>query len=213
MERCLPSVMAQTYKDIEVIIVAHNCTDDTVDRVINYNESVRWMVDIVELDKPTTFPDTPENRWFAGPVDPLNLALKLCTGDWIARVDDDDEWVPEHLEECLKFAMEGNHEFVSAGHVTHEGEVGPYILEDPDDRAHLAAVGGTQTWVYRSYLKMFRYNPDCWRKSWDRVNDTDIQQRMFNAGVRMGYLPKCHAKVYPRPGQSEVGLKAYQQKG
>ena len=75
--------------------------------------------------------------------------------------------------------------------------------------ASTVSIGGVQTWLYRSYLKFFRYNPDCWRKSWNRVNDTDLQDRMFRAGVRMGYLDKVVAKVLPRPGETSVGLKAY----
>ena len=152
------------------------------------------------------YPMTPENRWFAGPVEPLNEALKHVTGDWIARIDDDDEWVPNHIEDCLEHARLGGYEFVSAAHETHEGRVEPYKLDK-------ATIGGTQTWLYRSYLKFFKWNPDCWRKERNKVNDTDISVRMMQAGVRMGYLPAVHAKVLPRPGETEVGLKAYTRKG
>ena len=70
-------------------------------------------------------------------------------------------------------------------------------------------IGGTQTWLYRSYLKFFKYNIDCWRKSYNRVNDTDLQDRMFKSGVRMGIVDKVVALVLPRPGEVSVGLEAY----
>ena len=70
-------------------------------------------------------------------------------------------------------------------------------------------IGGTQTWLYRGYLKFMKYNPDCWRKKWNKVNDTDLQERMVNAGVRIGYLDEITAHVRPRPGETEVGLRAY----
>ena len=70
-------------------------------------------------------------------------------------------------------------------------------------------IGGTQTWLYRSYLSFFKYNINCWRKSWNRVNDTDLQDRMFYAGVRMGLCDQVVAYVLPRLGEVTVGLEAY----
>jgi glycosyltransferase involved in cell wall biosynthesis len=201
LSRALPSVLAQTYTNIEIIVAAHGCTDGTVELCRRIDDS---RLRVVEVPRRQTYPPTVENHWAAGPVAPANAALKLCRGDWIARIDDDDMWSPVHLEKMLRFADIGGFEFVSAAHQTHEGRVEPYNLGG-------TRVGGTQTWLYRSYLKMFRYNPDCWRKSWNRVNDTDLQDRMHKAGVRMGYLDEVTAYVYPRPGESSVGLRAYKE--
>lgn len=192
--RALPSVLNQTYRNIEVLVCAHGCTDGTADYVAPGS--------LIEVPRRPTYPPTAENHWFAGPVDPLNAGLKAARGGWIARIDDDDVWEPHHLENALRLAQRGNYEFVSAAHETHEGEVDPYVVDG-------VAIGGCQTWLYRSYLKFMTYNPDCWRKSWNRVNDTDLQDRMVKAGVRMGYLDEVHAKILPRPGETEIGLKAY----
>lgn len=202
MERALPSVLATTYDNIEIIVAAHGCTDGT-------EETIRMLktflgdsrIRVLRVPRRQTYPPTAENHWLAGPVVPANAALQAAKGDWIARIDDDDTWTPDHLEALLDFAQAGDYEFVSAAHETHEGKVEPYDIG--------VKIGGTQTWLYRSYLKFFRYNPDCWRKAWNRVNDTDLQDRMFRAGVKMGYLDKVVAKVLPRPGETDVGLKAY----
>lgn len=213
LNRALPSVLAQTYKNIEIIVACHGCTDGTYDRVAAYSyhrlgEGLRKIHPII-VPRKLHYPDTPENRWFAGPVDPANAALKECRGDFIARIDDDDTWEPDHLEKLLEFAQAGNYEFVSSAHDTHEGPVKPYILGEQGLGIPGTKVGGCQTWLYRSYLKFFRYNRDCYRKEHDRVNDTDLQQRMHDAGVKMGYLDRVTAHVLPRPGETEVGLKAY----
>jgi glycosyltransferase involved in cell wall biosynthesis len=191
-------VKAQTYRNIEIIVAAHGCTDGTAERLAGYDPRLR----VIEVPRTRTYPPTAENHWLAGPVVPANAALKECRGEWIARIDDDDSWTPDHLEKLLNFAIRGNYEFVSSAHATHVGPIAPYDLDG-------VKVGGTQTWLYRSYLKFFRYNIDCWRKTYDRVNDTDLQRRMRNAGVRMGYLPEVTAYVLPRPGESAVGLAAY----
>ena len=70
-------------------------------------------------------------------------------------------------------------------------------------------IGGTSTWLYRSYLKFMKYNPDCWRKEWNKVNDIDLSLRLFHAGTRMGFLNEVHAYVLPRSGEDTVGLDAY----
>jgi glycosyltransferase involved in cell wall biosynthesis len=204
MGTCLPTVLTQTHKNIEVIVVVHNCADNTWQRlaVLGDDRLKPWP-----LTSPKHYPDTPENRWFAGPVDPINLGLCKARGKWIARIDDDDQWTPTHLEDSIAAAKKRNLEFISAAHETHEDRVSPYWLD-----TH-TKVGGTQTWLYRSYLSFFKYNRHCWRKSINRVNDTDIQSRMHRAGVRMGYLDDVHAKVLPRPGETEIGLKAYINKG
>ena len=70
-------------------------------------------------------------------------------------------------------------------------------------------IGGTSTWLYRSYLRFIKYDINCWRKDWNRVNDVDFSQRVFKAGVRMGFLEELLAFVHPRPGENTVGLDAY----
>ena len=113
------------------------------------------------------------------------------------------------MERCIGALESREWEFVSARHDTHEDEaVLPYRMGDDYWRGE-TFVGGTQTWVYRSYLKMFKYNRQCWRNRANRVNDTDLQYRMYRAGVRMGYLNEVHAHVLPRPGETKIGLAAY----
>ena len=209
LSRALPSVLSQTHSNLEIIVAAHGCTDGTAERVYKEgwlgNAPLRMCVNgialkVREVQRTETYPPSAENHWLAGPVVPLNAALEACTGDWIARIDDDDTWTPDHIEKLLKFAQDGAHEFVSSAYSTHEKIVG---AED--------GIGGTQTWLYRSYLKFMKYNPDCWRKSWHRVNDTDLAERFRQAGVWTGYLDEVTAEVLPRPGEKTVGLKAYRQ--
>ena len=124
----------------------------------------------------------------------------MCRGDFCATNDDDDMWEPDHLESLLHFAREGHYEFVSAATSGPDGKLKPYDLNG-------IKVGSIQTWLYRSYLRTFKFNPDCWRKENDRVCDTDLQARFRKAGVRMGYLDKTLARIFPKPGDEIIGLK------
>jgi glycosyltransferase involved in cell wall biosynthesis len=199
LSRALPSVLRQSYPYFTVIVAAHGCTDGTVDAVRRLgNPAVR----VIEVPRRQTYPSTAMNHWLAGPVAPANAALRECRGDWIARLDDDDEWEPHHLHMLLGVARASNYEFISSAHATPDGKVQPYVVNG-------IRIGGVQTWVYRSYLRFMRFNPDCWRKTTDRPNDIDLQRRFVRAGVRMGYLDEVTCRVSPRPGETLIGSKAY----
>ena len=129
----------------------------------------------------------------------------MAEGKWIARIDDDDIFAKDHLEVLLRFAQENDYEFVSAAYI--EERYGERRVENAKNDN--PRIGGTQTWLYRSYLKFFKYNINCWRKNWNKVNDIDLQVRMHRAGVRMGFLDKVTAYVLPRPGEETIGLDAY----
>jgi len=213
-ERAVSSILGQTCQNFEIVVVGDHCTDNTEELLSKFKDK---RIRFYNLPKKTGgYPLDAEGRWFAGPVGPANMGLKLVKGKWIARVDDDETWTPDHIEVLLKFAQENGYEFVSAAsYVERDGKkyvVGP---EGEDGRCSVVvkgkpiAIGGPRTWFYRNYLRHFRFNKHCWRKSWDKVNDIDFEVRLCKAGVRMGYLNKPVAYYLPRPGETTIGLDAY----
>ena len=157
-------------------------------------------VQFVQIPKTIHYPGGSLYSWLVGPSIALNVGLRYVEGDYIARMDDDDIYRPKMLETMLKFAQDGDYEFVSAVAKGPDGPIHPY---------HHPVVGSVQTWLYRSYLKCFEYNLDSWRKTWDRPNEIDLYKRMHNAGVRFGYKPCIVTDIKPRPGQMDIGSKAW----
>jgi glycosyltransferase involved in cell wall biosynthesis len=218
IERAVSSVLKQTYKNFEYIIVGDHCTDKTEQLISKISDNKIKFFNIPS--RGYRYPETPENHWFAGPVVAANTALSMINGEWIARIDDDDTWSEDHLENILHFAQMGNYEFVSAQYLERKhgkdridkgmGAMDPYYTrkEVPIYKDN-PLIGGTSTWLYRSYLKFMKYNPHCWRKKWNKVNDIDLSLRIYNAGTRMGFLNEVHAFVLPRAGEDTVGLDAY----
>ena len=87
--RAIESVLRQTYREIELIVVADRPDPDTV-------SAVRSMEDprlrLILNPRPSTA---------AGA---RNIGADQATGEWIAFLDDDDEWLPNKLERQLAFA-------------------------------------------------------------------------------------------------------------
>ena len=218
MEKAVPSVLNQTYNNIELIIVGDCCTDDTEALVSEIKDERVKFYNL--LNRGYRYPPTAENHWLAGPVVAANMGLNLVSGKWIARIDDDDIWTIDHIEILLKFAIKFDYEFVSAQHIEERhgkrqvakifgAKDSYYTRSDRPVMGYNPKICGTQTWLYRSYLRFFKYNIHCWRKNWNRVNDIDLSIRMFRSNVRMGFLEQVVAYVLPRPGEETVGLDAY----
>ncbi len=202
LNRAIYSVLQQYYRNFEFIIVGDCCTDGTGEMIKNrvYDKRVKF----VNLgERKQRYPPTRENHWFAGPVVAANHALTLCNGKWIARIDDDDIWTRDHLQVLLSKVLKENREFISSAYT--ENRYGSVFTIHPEE----GQVGGTSSWLYKSYLRLFRYNIDCWRKSHNRVNDLDLVERMRSAGVEMSYLDKVTYHIEPRPGETTIGSDVY----
>ena len=215
IDRAVKSALSQTYKNIELIIVGDHCTDNTPELLAKIKDPRLKFYNMKKRER--HYPQNIENHWFVGGAAPANKAMDLATGLWIARLDDDDTWSKDHIEKLLKFAIDGDFEFVSALYEAERfGErkvvQGTMALDryyKRTDSINSSKIGGVSTWLYRSYLKGMKYNLNCWRKEWNQVWDIDLSLRIYHAGVRMGFLEEVVAYVLPRPGEESIGLDAY----
>ena len=68
-------------------------------------------------------------------------------------------------------------------------------------------MGSSNTTFYISYLKFFKYNIHCWKKSINRVNDIDLFDRISKSGTRIGYSKKINSYILPRPNEITIGFE------
>jgi len=204
-ERSLRSAVTQTYENIEILVLAHGCTDETVDVVKQFSDPRIRFVDVPR--QKLGYPDRPDIQWFVAPVKPLNIGCRLASGSFLSVLGDDDIWKPNHLSKSIQYLNNRDLEFVSSltSKINDDGEM--EIIGRDDLNGHV--VGGVSTWVYRSYLKLFRWNIDSWKNSWNRPNDYDLATRMINRGVRMGFLNNVGHVWEKRPGQEKLGSHDY----
>jgi len=217
MERALPSVLNQTYKNIKVLVVGDGCTDDTENLISTISDNRVQFVNLFPRIK-RNWPDEPFYHWLSGPTIPSNYALSNIDGDYIARIDDDDEWFPNHLEKSLAFVDNNNLEFMTSGirciaDSDNYIETPHYALDEYFTRKPLPCgdkgvkMGAPSSLFYRSYLSFIKYNEDAWRKSWNKNNDLDFLQRVYKSGVRMGYSDEILCERRPLPGRTVIGSK------
>jgi glycosyltransferase involved in cell wall biosynthesis len=188
VERTIPSVLRQTYQNFEIIIVGDNCTDDTENLLKVFGDE---RIKFYNLPKRGNYPKNPHDRWLVAGVVPRNKCLELCSGDWIAPLDDDDEFTEDHIETLLNFAIEGNYEMVY-GVVEMEVEPGRWIRVGSypprcGKICHLSV-------LYHSSLKFFKYDINSWK--YGEPADWNLWRRMKEAGVRIGFVNKVVGKHY-----------------
>ena len=87
--RSIKSVLNQTYRDFELIIVDDSSTDNT-DKIVKKFQEQDKRVKYIRHDK---------NK---GGSAARNTGIKLARGEFIAFLDSDDEWLPKKLEKQIK---------------------------------------------------------------------------------------------------------------
>lgn len=198
--RTLPTVLAQSYRRFEVVVVGDGCTDDTAARLRALgDERVRFF----NLPERGRYPEDPLLRWMVAGTAPLNRALELARGRWFAYIDDDDTWEPDHLASMLEQARATGAEFVYGA---------MDFQRAPAEWLRLGAwPPGTgriphSATLYRSYLRFLRYDLEAWRVGVGV--DSLMWGRMLDAGVRFSFLDRVVAASPLRPGQDLQGQGA-----
>lgn len=106
---CLESILAQTYRDIEIILVDDCSTDRTLD--IFYEFQREAIKKRPEMKDRIVAISLPRNVGYAGP---LTLGMFLSRGEFIAIQDSDDISHPERIEKQVNF-LNSNPEYELIG--------------------------------------------------------------------------------------------------
>ena len=91
--RCaIATIQLQTFRDWELVVVGDACTDDTAAVMAGFE------------DPRIRFVNLPEN--IGEQSGPSNRGFQLATGDFVAYLNHDDLWFPDHLESLVSFLDE-----------------------------------------------------------------------------------------------------------
>lgn len=97
LQEAIESVLHQTYKNYEIIIIDDGSTDNTWDIIGSYGDLIRGF-----------------HKENGGVASALNYGIQVMKGDWFAWLSHDDLWVPEKLEVQISY------------HITNENVMGSF---------------------------------------------------------------------------------------
>ncbi len=189
LQEAIESILNQSYKDFEFIIVNDGSLDNTAEILKGIQDS---RVRITHI---------PENR---GAANALNIAIKNASGDWIAIQDADDLSMPTRLEEqaayvqehphlaalgTLRKCMSGNEEIPSKRLRTEE--FGNFLVSSDHMKAYRFYINplchGSVLFSKKVFEEVGGYD-----SSYKICYDYDLWMRMFEVGP----IHKINKKLY-----------------
>lgn len=197
LRHAVQSVCNSSFSDWELIVVGDGCTDDTAQCISSFNDPRVRFVNLA--------------RRFGHQAGPHNHGLTLARGRYVAFLNHDDFYFPDHLEKCVaelessgadlvwvpcaianvKAVTEGDRPFSFALHGV------PAAPEYTPLATYISS-----SWVFRRGLAQ-RVGP--WRSP-EKAYVTPSQEWLFRAwysGATLKFLPSVTVIVVlagPRPG-------------
>lgn len=116
-ERALRSVLAQTEPPLEVLVCDDGSLDDTEGRISDWERR----------DKRIRYLRISPNS--GTPATTRNLGIEQARGDWIAFLDDDDEWLPDKLATQRAALKEQDVDMIASNALRSDGSA--YLSDTP----------------------------------------------------------------------------------
>jgi hypothetical protein len=188
VERAIASVLRQTYQNFEIVVVGDHAGPETGEAIAKVGDPrIRYY----NLPERPTYAEFPRFRWSSIGSYPVIKAHELARGAWIAPIDDDDEYFPDHLEVLLKAArahrlemvysvmeaqwMDGSWMHIGSAPLRHGQICHPSVL-------------------YSARLHCLQIDPWCWIN--DIPGDWSLWSRMQAIGAEIGFVPYVGGRHY-----------------
>lgn len=123
LERAINSVLCQTYKDIEIIIVDDSPADYA------YREEVASTVYAYKRTNPHINIHYIQHEKNRGACVARNTGLAQAQGEFVAYLDDDDEWLPDKLEKQIQIFSSSAVALVYCGRICKNDLTGKSNIE------------------------------------------------------------------------------------
>ena len=178
INKAIESVLNQTYKDIEIIVIDDGSTDETpkiVSEISKTDSRIRIVTNKINL----------------GLVKTLNRGISNAHGKYIARLDDDDFWCnPQKLEKQVAF-LENNPDYVLVGggviRVDEQGkEIIRFTLPESDEDIRQKILQDN-TFAHSTVV----FKKEAWEKA-GGYNETLIFSEDWDLWLRFGKFGKFY---------------------
>lgn len=184
--RAINSVLNQSFKDIELLLVNNNSTDDTDKTLNHYKRLHPEQVTVLQEQK-------------KGAPAARNKGLHEAKGDWIQFLDADDELLPGKLEKQIKLAETSKADIIVGQSVFEYVEKGKIIREQRKS--------DTNVWKGLIRSKLGITSSNLWRRTslisvggWDESltssQEYDLLFRLLKNGQHVCFDPGLDTIVY-----------------
>lgn len=172
LRSAIESVLNQTFKDFEFIIINDCSTDKTVDILKEFEAKDNR---IILFEKPI-------NKGFKGFVENLNIGISKARGKYIARMDADDYCLPDRFEKQFNFLEENPEVFLTGSSMI-------LMNEKSEDTGEMSALSHPDLIRKRTKIDnpifhptiMFRNEPDLiYRDKFYACEDFDFHLRKLS---------------------------------
>ena len=185
--RTLPSIMHQSYQNIEIVIVGDASGYVKLSDFVCSDSRIKFY----DLNKRTLYPSNGFDVWCVAGHRPRNIAARLCKGDWHWWISDDDTLEEDAVDKVVRYASKNLSVESIFGWRGYRDLQNNFLLRttSPDIIGSDMEVGGMPSWINRSYLsRLFKWNSQSYRNESNKPGDLDLQSRMIENGVKFGIL-------------------------
>jgi len=114
LRKAVKSILNQTYRQFEIIVINDGGTD------------TGEILSNIDVGERITYVRLPQNRERSHA---RNVGITLAKGKYIAYLDDDDQFLPDHLKTLVTFLETSNYEiaYTDAYRIVHEKKNGRYL--------------------------------------------------------------------------------------
>lgn len=180
LNRCIPSVQAQTYRDVEHVVVS-----DGPDPELASKTADAWLEAALREPIPVHMDSLPVHSYAVRWGHNARLrGIEMAQGDIIAWLDDDNAFRPDHLAKCVQALDESGAQFTytqAAFHGRGTGGTWYVVGITPPSYAQI----DTSMIVHRREL----LDVATWRDEGQETVDWDLVHRWLQAGATWTWVP------------------------
>lgn len=179
LQKSIESILRQTYKNIEFIIVVDNPQNESIKKIVNNYKNLDFRIKVIN------------NNVNLGLAASLNKAVNLAKGEFIARMDADDISSIDRIEKQIEFINDNNLDMVASNRIDIDirGNVLSYKSKLPTQNniKRLLPIGNFITHptviVKTSIIK----NLSGYR-NFGSAQDYDLWLRILSSGYKIGII-------------------------
>ena len=205
LQEAVDSVLAQTFKDFEFVIINDGSTDHSLAMLQRYTDPRIRIID-------------QENH---GLIDSLNKGIELSRGQYIARMDADDRCEPDRLDLQVRSLDRNSDIALIGGAISTMDELGNQLaprVEFPVTHEQIWANIGRKPWVFCHPAVMFRRDAaidvGMYRTGFAHAEDAEFFARMMSKyqaanlpDVVLNYRLRRSAISFTKAGHGRVNAE------